>query len=102
VRVFASNGANVMSSLGQWRNVFSTSLTGRSFPVSRTESFAPEIMGIVESRSFGTLVLPSDTVRVDARYLVQGLAIDDCGFVADAATGGLGLNVPMAVIRVDP
>jgi hypothetical protein len=58
-------------------------------------------MDIIETRSFATEVRPSDQVRVDARYVVQALAIDTSTFTIDA-DGGLGLNVPMAVIRVDP
>jgi len=101
VRVTAQNGAIVLNSNGANRNIFSRLLTGQSFPVSQSGGFAPELMDVIETRSFATEVRPSDQVRLDARYVVQALAIDTSTFTIDA-DGGLGLNVPMAVIRVDP
>jgi len=101
VKVIAQNGATALDSPGQNHNVFSRLLTGQSFSVSQAGGFAPELMDIVETRPFVTEVRTTDQVRVDAHYVVQAIAFDTSRFSIDAS-GHLGLNVPMAVIRVDP
>jgi hypothetical protein len=103
VRVTNSAGAvRLLRSTG-WRNELFERLDGGVTARSRTGSFAPELMEIVRTRSFNTRVLPTDTVRVTARYEVGIIAWDSSTFLIDAGSNpALGLNVPMAVIRTDP
>ncbi len=102
VRVTDAAGVLQLNSVGNWRNEFFLRLDGGVAPNSRTGSFAPELMQIVRTRSFPFRVLPSDTVRVTARYEVGIFALDTSTFLIDAGSDPvLGLNVPMAVIRTD-
>lgn len=100
VRVTALNGTTVLNSIGGFHNQFSDSIPGLSVPNSTTGGFSPELMEIVETRSFATEVNLSDTVRIDARYILQALANDLSTFVVDA--GAVGLNVPFVFMRTDP
>jgi len=101
VLVRAQNNQIVLNSPGVGRRIFFNELTGIATPRSRTGGFAPELMEILETRSFPTIVLPTDTVIVRARYAFQAFANDLSTFTVNAS-GGLGFNVPMAVIRTDP
>ena len=101
VRVTAQNGATVLNSGGANHNILSRTVQGLAGPNSAAGGFAPELMEVIETRSFDTLVTTSDRVRVDARYVVQAIANDNSTFSVNAG-GNLGLNVPMAVIRTDP
>ena len=102
VRVTDAGGVVRLNSGGDWRNEFFSELDGGSAPRSRTGSFAPELMDIVQKRSFPFRVLPSDTVAVTARYEVGIFATDTSTFLIDAGSDPvLGLNVPMAVLRTD-
>lgn len=104
VNVTAQNGTTVLNSPGEGRRIFFSELTGLRAPRSRTSAFSPELMEIVETRSFPTIVLTTDRVRVRARYVFQAFANDLSTFMVNAGSsaGGLGLNVPFAVIRTDP
>jgi hypothetical protein len=102
VRVTALNGTIVLNDIGAFHNRFSDSLSGLSVPNSSTGGFAPELMEIVETRSFATDVNLTDTVRIDARYVFQAFANDLSTFVVNADGDGLGLNVPFAFMRTDP
>jgi hypothetical protein len=101
VQVRAQSGVLVLNSPGGTHNVFHDSLSGGVSARSRTGFFAPELMDLIETRSFQTIVEPSDTVVVRAKYVVQAFANDLATFLVDASSGGGGLNVPMAVIRTD-
>jgi hypothetical protein len=103
VRVTDSSGVVRLLRFTNWRNELFDRLDGGVAPRSRTRSFAPELMEIIQTRSFDFRALPSDTVRVTARYEVGIFATDSSTFVIDAGSNpALGLNVPMAVIRTDP
>jgi hypothetical protein len=101
VTVTAQNLTTVFNSPGANHNRFHRSLEGISAPNSATGGFAPELMDVIETRSFPTIVETTDQIIVDARYVVQAFANDVSTFLVNAGDG-LGLNVPMAVIRTDP
>lgn len=109
VRVRARNGTLTLNDRGRERRILFRELRGGVGPRPLTGGFAPELMEVKRTRSYVDNVNLTDTVRLRARYTFQAFANDLSTFMVDAGSSpgsfpglGLGLNVPIAVIRTDP
>jgi hypothetical protein len=108
VRVLAANGAEVFRAFRRRVRIFSrTARATASLSPSSEGTVDAELLEFTRSRSVGIIVVPSDTVEVQARYTVQALAIDGAEFFLDFASvpafggnPGDGLNAPFAVINI--
>jgi hypothetical protein len=107
VRILAANGTIPLNSITPLQNLFHFDVTGGSVARTNEGSIDTEVLEFSISRAFPTVVVLSDTVEVQARYLVQALASDGAEFFLDFASiarssgdPGDGLNSPFAVINI--
>jgi hypothetical protein len=107
VRVLAANGTVPLSVRTPFLPLFGLSVRGGSVADAEEGIVDSELLEFSLTRSFETVVVPTDTIEVQARYTVQVFALDGAEFTLDftsvpAAAGepGDGLNSPFAVINI--
>ena len=107
VRVLAANGDVVFRAFRRHINIFASFVHANSVAATSEGAVDADLLDFTRSRSVGIIVVPSDTVEVQARYKVQVFAAGGAEFLLDfasvAAIGGDpgdGLNAPFAVINI--
>jgi hypothetical protein len=107
VRVLAANGDVVFRAFRRHINIFASVVRASSVSATSEGAVDADLLDFTRSRSVGIIVVPSDTVEVQARYEVQVFAAWGAEFLLDFASvptiggdPGDGLNAPFAVINI--
>lgn len=108
VQVFAANGNRLFRGFRKEKNIFWRTAEARSYSASSEAVVDADLLEFTRSTSVGIQVIPAHTIEVQARYVVQAIAMDGAEFALDfasvpAASGepGDGLNSPFAVINIE-
>lgn len=106
-RVVSANRLVVLDRISGAGEVLTRTVRADRFSRSVAGTIDAALLEHVRSLQLALPVFPSDTIEIEARYLVQLLANDGADFLLDFSSlptvggdAGDGLNVPLAVVHI--